>query len=111
MSVVSRRTPPPAAADRLVRALRLFLGEDLEVEQIDSRRWTSITFAGERHQLALLIPSLAGSTAEAIAARLADAELDIPGHVLVDLTVTAVEQDQLHGTLRLGLQAVTLESP
>ena len=110
MSGVSRRAPP-AAADRLVRALRRILGEDLEVESLDSRRWTSITFAGERHRLGLRIAAPSRSAGDTIDDRLANAELDIPGHVLVDLAVTAVERDGLDGTLRLDLQAVTLESP
>ncbi|MGZ8345959.1 MAG: hypothetical protein ACXWUP_02475 [Allosphingosinicella sp.] len=74
---------PSGAGPRLARALqaalRNFAG-DIEVTLLSSRDWTSITFAGERHLLAVRLVGVgAGAAADRLVEGLAASEFDLPG--------------------------------
>ncbi|MGZ8360908.1 MAG: hypothetical protein ACXWUX_10355 [Allosphingosinicella sp.] len=105
---------PSGAGPRLARALqaalRKFAG-DIEVTLLSSRDWTSITFAGERHLLAVRLVGVgAGAAADQLVEGLAASELDLPGHLLVDIAATADERDPAASLVRLTLSAVTVEA-
>ena len=99
--------------DELVRAICAGIGAacGIEVEARTSRRWASVTFAGERHRLRL---RLEGEGADAVADRLLRelAERDIPlrGHVLADIAPVLDERDADGRRVRLGLEALTVEA-
>jgi len=78
------------------------------IEEIVSRSWASVTFAGARHELALRIE---GEGAEVAAARfvagLHAAEFSLDGHILADIAL--VEEERRPGLARLRLEALTVE--
>jgi hypothetical protein len=78
--------------------------------ELRSVEWQSLTFVGERHQLALRI---AGPDAAAIAARIADrlgdAEITISGHVVADVACEGEPQLASDGSITLRIEALTIE--
>jgi len=70
-------------AERVRRGLPL-----LVVESLGSEAWASATFSGARHDLEVRIEGeRAVSAAAAIAARLAEAELLVPGAIVADVAL------------------------
>jgi hypothetical protein len=62
------------------------------------RPWASATFSGSRHQLKLEFRGdLAIPAGEALIAALPDHEFTVPGQLVADATVTAVESRQTDG--------------
>ena len=108
------RRPRPDAGDRLARALRAglaALGTETRIEARTCLDWASITFSGSRHRLRMRLEGdKAGAAADALFAQLADAGLDLQGHILVDLAVIADERDEGGGWVRLEIEALTVES-
>ncbi|WP_129793032.1 hypothetical protein [Sphingosinicella sp. CPCC 101087] len=102
------------SGNRLERALRaVFASHDVELvcESRTSRPWTSITFAGERHALALTVTGAeAGTAADAFLAGLGDIDMKLPGHLLVDISAVSDERDADGSRVRLGLEALTVET-
>lgn len=104
--------PPPLtdAATALLNALRVhfvhFAG--FALEEIRSRRWSSVTFRGARHEFAF---RLEGDGAEEAAAgflaRLRAADFRLQGHLLADLSLVAEERSP--GRARIRLEALTVE--
>ena len=84
----------------------------LVVENLESEAWASATFTGARHQLEVRIEGEhAPSAAAAIAARLAEAELLVPGAIVAD--VALVRQATALGvdgpTCRLAFDLLTVD--
>ena len=89
-------TPPiriargPSA--RLREALVALAGDQPQLTRQSERAWASITFEGARHTFEL---SFAGHVAvaggEAFVAELPDHEFSVPGHLVAEATVVAVE--------------------
>jgi hypothetical protein len=106
---VSGRTIDSGSA--LLRAIRDPLESEAAfvLEEVRSRSWASVTFAGARHELAF---RLEGDGAEAVAARfvagLDAAEFALPGHVLADIAL--VDEERRPGWVRLSLEALTVEA-
>jgi hypothetical protein len=102
------------AGGRLERALSAaFAPHDVEIvcESRTSRPWTSVTFAGERHALALIVSGArAGEAADAFLAGLADMDVNLPGHLLVDIAAVSDTREKDGGRVRLDLEAVTIEA-
>ena len=102
------------AGDRLARALCATFepfGVEAHCQSLANRSWTSITFAGERHTLRLIVAGeRAGAAADDFLAGLADREVDLNGHLLVDLGL--VDEDRETGGHRvvLDLDAITVEA-
>jgi hypothetical protein len=101
----------PAAAG-LLRALFARTGlprETMLLTDYHSTEWHSLTFAGERHAIALRVP---GPDAKAIVERLLDgleeAEFTISGQIVADIAVET--QPLLHGdgAISLGLEVLTI---
>lgn len=77
------------AAEQARRGLPL-----LVVESLDSEAWASATFTGARHRLEVRIEGeRAVSAAAAIAARLAEAELLVPGAIVADVALVRQDTD------------------
>jgi|SRR5688572_18821915 len=100
------------AGAELVRAIGDALsGLDLSVtvEAASSQGWTSVTFAGARHQLRLRFEGRAASAAipllEALAA---NDRLVLRGHLLVELVVEAQDSDAAGVSARF--RALTVET-
>ena len=78
------------------------------LEEIRTRRWTSVTFQGGRHELAF---SLEGEGAEEAAGRflgrLDARNFTLRGHLLADISLVA--QERRPGFARIRLDALTVE--
>ena len=101
-----------AAAAGLLRALLARAGVDrnrILLSNFRSTDWNSLTFTGERHQIALRIP---GPGAAAVAALLveglADADFSIPGQIVADIALVRPPIDQPDGTITLDIEALTV---
>ncbi|WP_128893057.1 hypothetical protein [Erythrobacter sp. HKB08] len=80
------------AADRLRCAILQLAGGRGEVMQHDERSWASVTFSGSRHALRLVFEGEeAVEAGEALVAALPDHEFTLPGHLVADATISAVE--------------------
>ena len=105
-----------SAADELKRVLCVnfvnfvrFAGE-MTVEQIVSRRWASITFTGERHEMKLRLEGCgAAAAADSFLGRIAEREFPLRGHIVADIAIVSDERlsDDL---VRLRLEALTVEA-
>lgn len=91
-SMPRRRT----VADRLREALLALAGGHGEVLRHEERAWASVTFAGARHRIAL---AFAGEDAvaggETLIAELPEHEFALPGQLVADASVCAVDHDLL----------------
>lgn len=104
--------PPPLidSGTALLRAVRIhfvhFAG--FVLEEMSSRRWSSVTFHGARHELAF---RLEGEGAEVAAGRflsgLKAGDFRLRGHLLADLRLVAEERRP--GCARIRLEALTVE--
>ena len=103
---------PTEAGAELKRALRGYfveLGAPVTVEALASRPWASITFAGERHRLALCLPGPgAAAAADTFLDGLEERDFVLRGHILADIEAIGVERDS-DGQVRLVLDALTVE--
>lgn len=78
----------PWSGCRLVRALAVHgLAAGCPVTVLDARShpWSSATFEGERHRIAIMVPET--SAAQAWLAALPEAEFRLPGLLVADLAV------------------------
>lgn len=69
------------------------------------RPWASITFAGARHWLTVLVPS---DLAAEIVRDLPEADLRLVGHIVADLAI--MRQTPQAGSIALVLEALTVEA-
>ena len=83
-------------ADRLREALIPLAAGHGEVLRHEERAWASVTFAGARHRITLGFAGEDGvAGGETLIAELPDHEFALPGQLVADATVCAVE----HGLL------------
>lgn len=76
----------------LLNALVDLSGGTAELVSHSERAWASITFAGTRHRVTLAFAGQAAIAAgEALIAALPEHEFTVPGQVVIDATVIAVE--------------------
>lgn len=101
-----------AAAAALLRGLLNRAGIERDrilLSDFRSVDWQSLTFSGERHEIALRIP---GPGAAAIGRRLvdglADHEFDLGGHVVADIAIIGEPVENCDGSLSLRIEALTL---
>ncbi len=96
----------PLLADRQIPSLT--------VEGLHSEPWASATFTGQRHKLDLKLRG-EGTQLEAarerLVAQLGEADLDLRGHVLVDLSLAEATTCSEAGEAfcRLSFEALTVE--
>ncbi|HEV2867083.1 MAG TPA: hypothetical protein VGX37_11270 [Allosphingosinicella sp.] len=102
------------AADELRRLLcAMFAAFDcrLDIEQIVSRRWVSVTFSGHRHSVRLRLEGEgAAAAADALVEGLSEREFDLTGHVVADIALLSDERREDLGEVRLELEALTVEA-
>lgn len=99
------------SASGLLRALLRRIGEDEHrslLIDIRSTDWQSLTFTGERHVLTL---RFTGDDPAALACRLtdgiADAEFQIPGHIVADITAGRCIAAE-NGSVLVTIEALTI---
>jgi len=79
---------------------------DVTVTDHKSVPWASVTFNGARHVLCLRALDTPGL--EQWVDNLAEVEFDLPGHLVADLAITAIERTQ--GEVFVRLEALTVET-
>jgi hypothetical protein len=101
----------PAAA-ALLRSLLARAGVERDrilLTELRSADWQSLTFVGERHEIRLRIP---GPDSRVTVGRLLDgledAELEMWGHFVADITVTEGPIHCEDGSIELGIEALTV---
>jgi hypothetical protein len=106
------KIPMSPAAGALLRALIARAGaarDRILLSDAHSTDWQSLTFNGERHQLALRV---AGPDSGAVAARicggLEDAEFRIPGLLVADIAVAGTPRRGADGATDLTIEALTV---
>jgi hypothetical protein len=102
------------AASGLLRALigRAQVSRDrillTEAHTID---WRSLTFTGERHQIALRVPGPGSlEIVERMCRGLEDAEFSIPGQIVADIAVLGRPKRSLDGSISITIEALTIVS-
>ena len=103
--------PMNDATTALLRAVQLrFGGLHVVVEEIRSRSWASATFAGARHELTFRIEGEnAGEAADTFLATLTEAEFELRNHILADVALVAEERLEDENSVRISLEALTVE--
>ena len=101
----------PAAA-ALLRALIARAGvsrDRILLTDIRSVDWRSLTFTGERHQIALRIPGPeASAIADRLGADLAEAEFAIAGVTVADIAIAEAPAVTRDGAVTLAIEALTI---
>ena len=95
----------PDAGTRLARALEAS-GPGVIVTRRTATRWASVTFTGARHDLHCTAP--ASPALEQWLADLPEAEFVIPGHLVADLTITAMTATAER--IEVWIEALTVEA-
>jgi hypothetical protein len=102
------------AAEALARSLRgQFAGfaGAVEIDEIASRRWASITFTGARHRLSLRLAGPgARAAADAFLDELGEREFELKGHVVADIALKDKVVEEGEEAVRLTLEALTVEA-
>lgn len=93
---------------RLLQALLALAGPGADFRQHTERPWSSVTFSGTRHTVTLEFNGPdAVERGETYAAALPDHEFAIPGYIVADAAITALEHSQ-PGFPRLVVEAELL---
>lgn len=87
----------------LLRSARA-AGAPIVIERHDQQAWHSATFAGDHH--ALDARGASGVRLDAWLARLGEADLSLPGHIVAELALEACARDA--ATTRFRLRSVTV---
>ena len=86
-------------------------GGRVEIVAPVSRPWSSIAFAGARHRFSLHIRGEgAGAAADHFLAGLDASAHSLTGHILADISVTGDQRAEQGDSVRLSLEALTVES-
>ncbi len=81
---------------QLTRAIMILAGEHAELLRHSERPWTSVTFSGTRHTLAIMFNGSEGmAAANGFIEALPDHEFSISRQMVVDAQVTLVTQDTI----------------
>lgn len=100
------------AAAGLLRALLARAGIDRDrilLIEFRSTDWQSLTFVGERHEMALRIPAPdADLLSKLITGGLTDAEFAIPGQIVADIGLERPPQCNDDGSISLFIEALTI---
>jgi hypothetical protein len=87
-----------------------FVSFDLTVEEIRSRSWASVTFAGARHELVFRIEGEgAAEAADHFIRHLEAKEFELRGHIMADIALVSEERKDGGDMVRIGLEALTVE--
>ncbi|HYD23882.1 MAG TPA: hypothetical protein VEB68_03735 [Croceibacterium sp.] len=95
---------------RLREALLGLAGEHATIVSHDEKSWASITFAGARHRIELVFEGAEGTQAgELFIAFLPEHEFTIPGQLVADAAVTAVDHRLDPPRLQVSCELLLLE--
>ena len=101
----------PAAA-ALLRSLLGRAGVERDrilLTEFRSTDWQSLTFVGERHQIRFRIAGPDSKvTAERLLDGLEDAELEVWGHFVADISLADGPFNREDGSVELGIEALTV---
>lgn len=87
-----RYSPRRTTSDRVRDALVKLAGGSAELVSHEERSWTSITFAGTRHEVALTFKGeAAAACGEDFIEQLPEHEFTIPGQLVADATIREVD--------------------
>jgi hypothetical protein len=102
----ARREP----RNRLREALLTLAGDRAKILNHDEKSWASITFAGTRHRLELLFEGAeAVQAGELFLAYLPEHEFAIPGQLVADAAVTAVDHRLDPPRMQVSCELLLLE--
>jgi hypothetical protein len=80
------------------------------VDELTSRNWASVTFSGARHKVAFSLEGDgAAAAADAFVAGMADAEFDLRGHIVADISLAGDERSAAGDRVELRIEALTVE--
>jgi len=100
------------ASAGFLRAIRVkFVNFDarFSLNELTSRSWASVTFSGARHRIDFTLAGAeAGAAADALLGNLAEAEFDLRGHILADLSLVSENRGEAD-KVRIALEALTVE--
>lgn len=100
--------PRRTLADRVREAITQLAAGQVTVKAHTEKAWASITFSGTRHEIVIEFAGIAAIVAgEDLIERLPDHEFVIPGHLVADAAITAVDH-QFGPNERLTITAVLL---
>jgi hypothetical protein len=106
------RIPMSAAAAALLRVLIARAGvsrDRILLSEIRSVDWRSLTFNGERHEIAVRVTGPgSGRIAERMCAGLEEAEFSIPGIVVADIGLAKPPSLALDGSTTVSIEALTV---
>ena len=101
------------ASTALLRALGRHFGGFaglFRVGELTSRNWASVTFSGARHTVAFSLEGEgAGAAADAFIGGMAEAEFDLRGHIVADITLAGDERSAEGHRVDLRIEALTVE--
>lgn len=101
-----------AASAGLLRALLARAGVDrnrILLSEIRSTDWNSLTFAGERHVIALRIPGPGAATiADLLTDGLEEADFAVPGQIVADIAIARPRAIEVDGTITVEIEALTV---
>ena len=79
------------------------------LHELTSRSWASVTFSGARHRIDFTLAGPdAGTAADVLLGNLEEAEFNLRGHILADLSLVAEDRGEA-GKVRISLEALTVE--
>jgi hypothetical protein len=100
------------AASALFRALAGRAGvprDRILLTEVQSIDWRSLTFTGERHQIALRVPGpQSREIVDRMCAGLSDAEFSSAGILVADIAVIGAPVRALDGSTELTIEALTI---
>jgi hypothetical protein len=106
------RLPMSRAAAALLRSLLARSPDDRDRILLTEYRtidWQSLTFIGERHEFRFRIAGPDGDSAfQRLTAGIGEAELSLPGHVVADIAVSGEPERERDGSIRFGIEALTI---
>ena len=109
---MSRPLLSPAAAG-LMRALAFRLGRQSQRMRLTDCRsvdWQSLTFTGQRHRIDLIIAGPDGERwAQRLVEGLEEAELNLPGRFVADITIASPILPRPDGSAELAIEALTIQ--
>lgn len=101
------------AATALLRALGARFAEfggTFQIEELSSRCWASVTFSGARHRIVFSLAGAgAGAAADSFLEGMEEAEFDLRGHILADITLLGEERDGAGENVQVRIEALTVE--
>lgn len=82
---------------------------DLLLEGSDSASWQSLLFDGGRHRIAIRLGGdRVDAAIEALRDEIAAPDFEIPGHVVAEINITAIDRDAGDAVIRLD--ALTIQA-